>query len=110
MPATMHNGMRRREIMGAAAAGLAGAGMTGPTGAPAGGGGGGPGRPGAGAGGREPLRLDRLRLISLSHVNDPATTNVYPGDPPFELDTIATIPDNGYFLQFVKEGEHTGTH
>jgi kynurenine formamidase len=51
-----------------------------------------------------------LRLISLSHVNDPATTNVFPGDPPFELEVIATIPNDGYFLQFVKEGEHTGTH
>jgi kynurenine formamidase len=62
------------------------------------------------AGGPGLLRLDRLRLINLSHVNDPATTNLYPGDPPFELETIATIPDKGYFLQFVKEGEHTGTH
>jgi kynurenine formamidase len=54
--------------------------------------------------------LGGLRLISLSHVNDPATTNVFPGDPPFELEVIATIPKDGYFLQFVKEGEHTGTH
>lgn len=61
-------------------------------------------------GGPEPVRLDRLRLISLSHVNDPATTNVYPGDPPFELETIATIEKHGYHLQWVKEGEHTGTH
>jgi kynurenine formamidase len=56
------------------------------------------------------LRLDGLRFVSLSHVNDPATTNVFPGDPPFTLETIATIPDDGYFLQFVREGEHTGTH
>lgn len=56
------------------------------------------------------LRLDRSRLVSLSHVNDPATTNVFPGDPPFRLQTIATIPEDGYFLQYVKEGEHTGTH
>ncbi len=54
--------------------------------------------------------LGGLRLISLSHVNDPATTNVFPGDPPFELEVIATIPEDGYFLQFVREGEHTGTH
>ena len=56
------------------------------------------------------LRLDRLRLVSLSHVNDPDTTNVFPGDPPFTLETIATVADDGYFLQFVREGEHTGTH
>jgi kynurenine formamidase len=88
--------MRRREIMGAAAAGLAGAMVTGQTAAQ--------------AGGHGPFRLDRLRLTSLSHINDPATTNVYPGDPPFELETIATIENEGYYLQFVKEGEHTGTH
>ena len=64
----------------------------------------------AGACGLEPPRLDRLRLISLSHVNDPATTNVYPGDPPFELETAATIEVDGYYLQYVREGEHTGTH
>jgi len=76
--------------MGAAAAGLAGAMMTGQA---------------AQAGGRDGVRLDRLRLVSLSHVNDPATTNVFPGDPPFELETIATIEHDGYFLQFVRENE-----
>jgi kynurenine formamidase len=57
-----------------------------------------------------PVRLDQLNLVNLSHVNDPATTNVFPGDPAFELETIATIPEDGYYLQFVREGEHTGTH
>jgi kynurenine formamidase len=61
-------------------------------------------------GGTTPMNLAALRLVSLSHVNDPATTNVFPGDPPFTLETIATIPQDGYFLQFVREGEHTGTH
>jgi kynurenine formamidase len=84
-------------MMGAAAAGLAGA-VAGVTG----------GGPASAAG--KPFPLDRLRLVSLSHVNDPATTNVFPGDPPFELETIATIEDDGYFLQYVREGEHTGTH
>jgi kynurenine formamidase len=54
--------------------------------------------------------LDRLQLINLSHVNDPATTNLYPGDPPFALETIATVEQHGHYLQFVREGEHTGTH
>lgn len=54
--------------------------------------------------------LDALRLVNLSHVNDPATTSVYPGDPPFGLETVATIEDDGYFLQAVRQGEHTGTH
>ncbi|HEU4350060.1 MAG TPA: cyclase family protein [Actinoplanes sp.] len=46
----------------------------------------------------------------MSHVNDPATTSVYPGDPPFELETIATVDADGYYLRYVREGEHTGTH
>ncbi len=54
--------------------------------------------------------LGRLQLISLSHVNDPVTTNVYPGDPPFELETVATIEKDGFHLQYVREGELTGTH
>jgi kynurenine formamidase len=54
--------------------------------------------------------LNGLRLVSLSHVNDPATTNGFPGDPPFTLETVATIADDGFYMQFVREGEHTGTH
>ncbi|MEC3982710.1 cyclase family protein [Amycolatopsis sp. H20-H5] len=57
-----------------------------------------------------PFRLDQLTLVNLSHVNDPAKTNGFPGDPAFTLETIATIPQEGYYLQFVREGEHTGTH
>ncbi|WP_250002533.1 cyclase family protein [Actinoplanes sp. M2I2] len=51
-----------------------------------------------------------MRLISLSHVNDPATTNLYPGDPPSELETVATIDKDGYYLRLIRQGEHTGTH
>jgi kynurenine formamidase len=51
-----------------------------------------------------------MRLISLSHVNDPATTSVFPGDPEFRLETVATIGRDGYHLQAVRQGEHTGTH
>ena len=46
----------------------------------------------------------------LSHVNDPATTPGFPGDPPFTLTTAFTVPQDGYYLQYVKEGEHTGSH
>jgi kynurenine formamidase len=49
-------------------------------------------------------------LINLSHVHDPATTSMFPGDPPFELRTVASIDVNGYHLQEVRAGEHTGTH
>ncbi len=51
-----------------------------------------------------------VRLVFLSHVNDPATTSLFPGDPEFELRTVATIAESGYHLQAVVEGEHTGTH
>jgi len=61
--------------------------------------------------GSGPLPLDRLlRLVSLSHVNDPATTPIFPGDPEFVLETAATVPADGYYLQYVRQGEHTGTH
>ena len=88
--------MRRRAMMGAAAAGLAGV-VAGSSGGSA-----------AQAAGRSPLA--GLGLVSLSHLNDPATTLLFPGDPAFELETIATIENDGYYLQFVREGEHTGTH
>src|SRR2546430_4015077 len=87
--------MDRRKLIAAAGGGLLGGVATGA--AP------------AAAAGSSP-RLDCLRLVSLSHVNDPAKTNVFPGDPPFTLETIATIENDGYFLQYVREGEHTGTH
>lgn len=54
--------------------------------------------------------LRHLRLVNLSHVNDPATTSGFPGDPAFTLKSAATIAKDGYYLQYVKEGEHTGTH
>ncbi|MFE3446079.1 cyclase family protein [Nocardia sp. NPDC059180] len=50
------------------------------------------------------------RLVNLSHVHDPATTPLYPGDPAFHIDTVATIAADGYYLRYVRQGEHTGTH
>ncbi|WP_067500888.1 cyclase family protein [Actinoplanes sp. TFC3] len=52
----------------------------------------------------------RPRLAALSHVNDPATVCVYPGDPAPRLRTVATIEDDGFYLREVSGGEHTGTH
>jgi kynurenine formamidase len=46
-------------------------------------------------------------LTSLSHVNNPATTSLYPGDPEFRLTDVGA---DGYHLQYVEQGEHTGTH
>jgi kynurenine formamidase len=48
--------------------------------------------------------------VFLSHVNDPATTPGFPGDPAFTLTTAFTVPEDGFYLQYVKEGEHTGSH
>ncbi|MFF0493175.1 cyclase family protein [Nocardia sp. NPDC004068] len=50
------------------------------------------------------------RIVNLSHVHDPATTPLYPGDPAFEFETVAEIAADGYFLRYVRQGEHTGTH
>jgi len=88
--------MRRRAIMTGAAAGLAGVAVG--------------AAPANAADTGAAVRLDQIRLVSLSHVNDPAVTNVYPGDPPFSLEVVATIPVDGFYMQYVREGEHTGTH
>lgn len=50
------------------------------------------------------------RVVSLSHTNAPARTPLFPGDPAFTLDTVATVEDDGFYMQYVREGEHTGTH
>jgi len=50
------------------------------------------------------------RAVFLGHVNNPAQTPGFPGDPAFEMDTVFTVKEDGFALQYVKEGEHTGTH
>ncbi len=50
------------------------------------------------------------RVAFLSHTNSPARVPVFPGDPPFTMSTTFTVPQDGFYLQYVKEGEHTGTH
>lgn len=65
----------------------------------------------AGASGRAGgLGLADYRLVNLAHVNDPDRTNVYPGDPAFTMTTVTTVPEHGFYLQYVQQGEHTGTH
>ncbi|MFY2790587.1 cyclase family protein [Rhodococcus sp. MALMAid1271] len=68
-----------------------------------------------GTGSAQPARptvpLDRLvQIVSLSHINDPEFTPIFPGDPEFSLETAFTVAEDGFYLQYVKEGEHTGTH
>ncbi|MET9029885.1 cyclase family protein [Nocardia sp. NPDC004168] len=50
------------------------------------------------------------RLVNLSHVHDPVTTPLYPEDPEFRTDIVATIANDGYLLRYIQQGEHTGTH
>ena len=50
------------------------------------------------------------RIISLSHTNDPVVTPLFPGDPAFLIHTVFTVPDDGFYLEVVREGQHTGTH
>ena len=49
------------------------------------------------------------RCVYLSHVIDERIP-VWPGDPPIELRTVATIAEHGYFLRRLSMGEHSGTH
>ena len=49
-------------------------------------------------------------VVSLSHTNDPARTPLFPGDPRFRIHTAFTIRDDGFYLEVVREGAHTGTH
>jgi kynurenine formamidase len=96
--------VERRQLMRTAAAGVAG--MVGGQMINVGGAGAATETAGHHAG----FSLASLRFVNLSHVNDPATTTLFPGDMAFTLETVATIPVDGFYMQYVREGEHTGTH
>jgi kynurenine formamidase len=49
-------------------------------------------------------------VVSLSHPNDPKRTPLFPGDPRFRIETVFTVHHDGFFLEVVHEGMHTGTH
>lgn len=49
-------------------------------------------------------------VVFLSHVNDPSATPVFPGDPEFRIKPVFTIGEDGFYLNVVEQGEHTGTH
>lgn len=70
----------------------------------------GPGDPSEGASGERIALPGFGRAVFLSHVNDPAVIPGFPGDPRFSLRTAFTVPRDGFYLQDVHEGEHTGTH
>jgi kynurenine formamidase len=50
------------------------------------------------------------QAVFLSHINNPRHVPGFPGDPRFTLQTAFTVPRDGFYLQDVHEGEHTGTH
>ena len=51
-----------------------------------------------------------VRPVLLAHPHDPGRTPIFPGDPPFTVTPAATVEADGYYLQRVSCGEHTGTH
>jgi len=60
---------------------------------------------------RAPVELPAFgRAVFLSHVNDPARTPLFPGDPAFRIHTVFTVPNDGFYLELIREGAHTGTH
>jgi kynurenine formamidase len=62
------------------------------------------------SGSQNPLLPGFQKVVFLSHVNDPARTPLFPGDPKFRIRTVFTVPDDGFYLEVVHEGTHTGTH
>ncbi len=60
---------------------------------------------------RAPVSLPAFgEAVFLSHVNDPARTPLFPGDPAFSIRTVFTVAHDGFYLELVREGAHTGTH
>ena len=49
------------------------------------------------------------RVVDLTHPIKPGMP-IWPGDPPVEFETAATIQAHGYFLRRFSMGEHSGTH
>ena len=49
------------------------------------------------------------RVVDLTHPIRPGIP-IWPGDPPIDFETTATIPGDGYFLRRLSIGEHSGTH
>ncbi|MCY4555871.1 MAG: cyclase family protein [Chloroflexi bacterium] len=49
------------------------------------------------------------RVVDLTHPIRPGTP-IWPGDPPVEFETAATLHSDGYFLRRFSMGEHSGTH
>ena len=49
------------------------------------------------------------RIVDLSHVITPDIP-LWPGDPPVEMETVASFDTDGYHLRRFSIGEHSATH
>ena len=49
------------------------------------------------------------KVVFLSHVNTVGMP-IFPGDPDFELETLFTVENDGFKLNKMTIGEHSGTH
>ena len=56
-----------------------------------------------------PKTIFYRRLVDLSHPID-VSIPLWPGDPPVEICSVATLAEDGYFLRRLTIGEHSGTH
>ena len=53
--------------------------------------------------------LKTKQVINLSHVIEPNIPQ-WPGDPPVEFETVASLEKDGYHLRRFSLGEHSATH
>ena len=53
--------------------------------------------------------LSYSRVIHLSHIIGPDIP-AWPGDPPVEMEKVADIANDGFFLRRISMGEHSATH
>ena len=56
-----------------------------------------------------PARFDRVEVIDLTHSLS-SETPVYPGGVPLSIKKTADLEENGYYMNTLTLGEHTGTH
>ncbi|KAF9075578.1 putative cyclase [Rhodocollybia butyracea] len=54
--------------------------------------------------------MESLSIIDLTHTLDPDKMSIYPGDPLLACCPVTTIPQDGYAVNSLSLGTHTGTH
>jgi kynurenine formamidase len=58
------------------------------------------------------MRRGAIRFSRVVHLSHPFRTDapLFPGDPEFTVEVFNTVPTDGYLLELVRFGTHTGTH